>query len=132
MRDTNGARAATAEHPATPRVAPQFTRALAAERSRLEGKREQLLRKREAVQAELAEIDRCEAAVGELLGLLAPLLAANGSEPAAADDEGRAGAGAADQRRRGGETDGRDRAQRCRRDGGRHRTSSPTWPSGCS
>ena len=41
MKETNGARAATAEHPATPKVAPRFTRAAQAERSRLEGKREQ-------------------------------------------------------------------------------------------
>jgi len=53
MRETDGARGATAEHPATPTVAPRFARAAEAERSRLEGKREQLLRKPEAVQAEL-------------------------------------------------------------------------------
>ena len=56
MRETNGTRAATAEPLATPSVAPRFRRAAEAERSRLEGKREQLLRKREAVQAELAEV----------------------------------------------------------------------------
>ena len=90
MRETNGARAATAEHPATPKVAPRFTRAAQAERSRLEGKREQLRRKREAVQAELGEIDRAVSAIGELLGLLVPLLPANGSEPGPAGDDSRA------------------------------------------
>jgi hypothetical protein len=91
MKETNGARAATAEHAATPKVAPRFTRAAQAERSRLEGKREQLRHKREAVQAELAQIDRADAEIGELLELLAPLLADNGSEPGA-DGEG-SGAG---------------------------------------
>ena len=89
MRETNGTRAATAEPLATPSVAPRFRRAAEAERSRLEGKREQLLRKREAVQAELAEIDRAVGAIGELLELLAPLLPANGSEPGAAGDDSR-------------------------------------------
>jgi len=84
MRETDGARAATAEYPAAPQVAPRFTRAAEAERSRLEGKREQLLRKREAVQAELGRIDRAVGATDELLELLAPLLAANGNEPEAA------------------------------------------------
>ena len=87
MRETNGTRAATAEHAATPSVALRFTRAAEAERSRLEGKREQLLRKREAVQAELGEIDRAVGAIGELLALLEPLLPANGSEPGAAGDD---------------------------------------------
>jgi hypothetical protein len=87
MRETDDAPAATAEHSATPTVAPRFTRAAEAERSRLEGKREQLLRKREAVQAELGEIDRAVDAIGELLELLAPLLATNGSEPGAASDD---------------------------------------------
>jgi hypothetical protein len=112
MRETNGARAATAEHPATPRVAPRFTRAVEAERSRLEGKREQLLRKREAVQAELGEVDRCVGAVGELLELLAPLLAANGSEADEADDNGRTGAERGALTSKAGEADARDRAQR--------------------
>jgi hypothetical protein len=89
MRETDGARVATAEHLATPSVAPRFTRAAQAERSRLEGKREQLLRKREAVQAELGEIERAVDAVGELLKLLAPLLPANGSEPGATGDDSR-------------------------------------------
>ena len=89
MRETNGTRAATGEHAATPSVAPRFTRAAEAERSRLEGKREQLLRKREAVQAELGEIDRAVGAIGELLALLAPLLPANGSEPGATGDDSR-------------------------------------------
>ena len=87
MRETDGERAATAEHPATPSVAPRFMRAAAAERSRLEGKREQLLRKRAAVQAELGEIDRAVGAIGELLELLVPLLPANGSEPGADGDD---------------------------------------------
>lgn len=111
MRETDGARAATAEHPATPTVAPRFTRAAQAERSRLEGKREQLLRKREAVQAELGEIDRSVGAIGGLLELLAPLLVANGNEPGAAGDDSRSGAehGASASERR--EADERDRAQ---------------------
>ena len=62
-----------------------------AERSRLEGKRAQLLHKREAVQAELGRIDRAVEATDELLELLAPLLAANGSEPEAADENGTQG-----------------------------------------
>jgi hypothetical protein len=87
-----GEPAGTAEHPAAPTVAPRFTRAAEAERSRLEGKREQLLRKREAVQAELGEIDRAVGAIGELLALLALLLPANGGEPGAAGDDIRSGA----------------------------------------
>ena len=60
MKDTNGAQAATDEHPDAPKVAPRFTRAVNAERSRLEGKRAQLLLKREAAQAELGgSIDLC-------------------------------------------------------------------------
>ena len=50
MKDRNGAQAATDEHPDGPKVAPRFTRAVNAERSRLEGKRAQLLLKREAAQ----------------------------------------------------------------------------------
>lgn len=88
MRETEGGRAATAEHPAGPKVAPRFMRAAEAERSRLEGKREQLLRKREAVRGELGEIDRAIGAIGELLELLEPLLPANGSEPGADGDDG--------------------------------------------
>jgi hypothetical protein len=103
MRETDGGRPAAAEHPARPTVAPRFTRAAEAERSRLEGKREQLLRKRAAVQAELGEIDRAVAAIAELLELLAPLLPANGGEPGAAGDDGRAEA----ERRRGGVGTGR-------------------------
>ena len=75
MRENNGARAATAEQPAPPKVAPRFTRAAQVERSRLEGKREQLLQKREAAQAEVERIDRAVGSVDELLELLAPLLA---------------------------------------------------------
>jgi len=104
MRETNGTRVATAEHAATPSVALRFTRAAEAERSRLEGKREQLLRKREAVQAELAEIDRAVGAIGELLELLAPLLPANGSEPGAAGDDSRP------EDERGGSASGRGEA----------------------
>ena len=81
MKDTNGAQAATDEQPGAPKVAPRFTRAVNAERSRLEGKRAQLLLKREAAQAELGRIDRAVQATDELLELLAPLLAANGNEP---------------------------------------------------
>ena len=112
MRETDGERAATGEHPARPSVAPRFTRAAAAERSRLKGKREQLLRKREAVQAELAAIDRAVGGIGELLELLAPLLPANGSEPGAAGDENRAEAehGASASGR--GEADERDPTRR--------------------
>jgi len=104
MRVKDGARAATAEHPATPSVAPRFTRAAQAERSRLEGKREQLLRKREAVEAELGLIDRAVGGVDELIELLAPLLAANGSEPGSVGDGIRAEAepgGSGPARRRG-------------------------------
>ena len=104
MRETNGTRVATAEHAATPSVAPRFTRAAEAERSRLEGKREQLLRKREAVQAELGEIDRAVGAIGELLALLEPLLPANGSEPGAAGDDSRP------EDERGGSASGRGEA----------------------
>ena len=84
MRQKDSVRAATAEHPATPSVAPRFTRAAQAERLRLEAKREQLLRKREAAQAEVGRIDDAIGAVEELLELLAPLLSANGSDPGAA------------------------------------------------
>jgi hypothetical protein len=41
------------------------------------------------VQAELGKIDRAVGSIGELLALLAPLLA-NGSEPGAACDDPRA------------------------------------------
>ena len=87
MSEKNGARAATAEHPATPSVAPRFVRAAQTERSRLEGKREQLLHKREEAQAEVERIDRAVGSVDELLELLAPLLAGNGGEPEAAGDD---------------------------------------------
>lgn len=92
MRQADGEPAATAERPATPGVAPRFARAAQAERSRLVGKREQLMRKREAVQAELGEIDGAVGAIGELLALLEPLLPANGSEPGAAGDDSGSGA----------------------------------------
>src|SRR6185312_8243534 len=85
MRVREG-KAATAERPGTPNVAPRFTRAAQAERSRLEGRREQLLRKREAAQAEVAQIDLAVGKVDELLELLAPLLGTNGSEPARQGD----------------------------------------------
>ena len=90
MKEANGARAATDEHPGTPKVAPRFTRAVKAERSRLEGKRAQLLRKREAAHAEVARIDRAVEATDELLGLLAPLLATDDGEPDAAGRHGAA------------------------------------------
>ena len=83
MRQKDSVRGATAEHPATPSVAPRFTRAAQAERSRLEAKREQLAHKREAAQAEVGRIDDAIGAVDELLELLAPLLSANGSDPEA-------------------------------------------------
>jgi hypothetical protein len=85
MRVKDG-KPAAAERPGTAKVGPRFTRAAQAERSRLEGKREQLLRKREAAQAEVAQIDLAVSEVDELLELLAPLLGANGSEPAANGD----------------------------------------------
>jgi hypothetical protein len=110
MRRKDGTRAATAEHTATPTVAPRFTRAVGAERSRLEGKREQLLRRRAEAQAEVERIDRAVSTVDELLALLAPLLAGNGSEPAAAGD-GSEGPGPADPDRAGGEVHERDRAE---------------------
>jgi hypothetical protein len=84
MKQTNGTQAATDGRPGAPKVAPRFTRAVNAERSRLEGKRAQLLLKREEAQAELARIDRAVQATDELLELLTPLLAANGNEPKAA------------------------------------------------
>lgn len=93
MRQNNGARAATAQHPATPKVAPRFTRAAQAERSRLEAKREQLLHKREEAKAEVERIDRAVGSVDELLELLAPLLAGNGSEPGATSDNSTDAAG---------------------------------------
>ena len=108
MKDTNGARAASDEHPGAPKVAPRFTRAVNAERSRLEGKREQLLLKREATQAELARIDRAVEATDELLGLLAPLLAANGSESAAASDGSNAEVEPGGSGSKGGEAHERD------------------------
>ena len=91
MRQRNGARGKTAERPAEPSVAPRFTRAVEAERARLEGKREQLLRKRKEAQAEVERIGRAVTTVDELLELLAPLLAGNGSEPGAAGDGNSAG-----------------------------------------
>src|ERR1700758_2410284 len=81
MRIKDGKPAAV-ERPGTAKVGPRCTRAAQAERSRLEGKREQLLRKREAAQAEVAQIDLAVSEVDELLELLAPLLGTNGSEPA--------------------------------------------------
>ena len=93
MKQTNGAQAATDEPPGAPKVAPRFTRAVNAERSRLGGKRAQLLLKREEAQAELARIDRAVQATDELLELLTPLLAANGNEPEAARGNSGAEAG---------------------------------------
>ena len=108
MKDTNGAQAATDEHPGAPKVAPRFTRAVNAERSRLEGKRAQLLLKREAAQAELGRIDRAVQATDELLELLAPLLAANGSESEAAGDGSDAEAEPGGSGSKGGEAHERD------------------------
>ncbi len=89
-----------AERPGTPKVPPRFTRAAQAERSRLQDRREQLLRKREAAQAQVAKIDLAVGEVDELLELLAPLLAGNGSEPAAAGDDTEQDAEPADHRQR--------------------------------
>ena len=111
MKDTNGAQAATDEHPGAPKVAPRFTRAVNAERSRLEGKRAQLLLKREAAQAELGRIDRAVQATDELLELLAPLLAANGNEPEAAGENGTPGVERGASASESGEAPARDRAQ---------------------
>ena len=94
MRGKNDAPGATAERSAKATVAPRFTRAAEAERSRLAGRRQQLVNKRETFQEEIRHIDRAIAAVDELLGMLTPLLAANGSEPGATADgpgAGRAG-----------------------------------------
>ena len=88
MKQTNGARAAAEDHAGAPSVAPRFTRAVTAERSRLEDKRAQLLQKREAAQAEVKRIDRAVEATDELLELLAPLVAADGGEPDAAGQNG--------------------------------------------
>ena len=111
MREKNGARAATAEHPATPSVAPRFVRAAQTERSRLEGKREQLLHKREEAQAEVERIDRAVGATDELLELLAPLLAGNGGEPEAAGDDSNPAAERAAGGSQLGQARERDRAQ---------------------
>jgi hypothetical protein len=97
MRVKEG-KAATAERPVAANLAPRFTRAAQAERSRLEGKRQQLLRKREAAQAEVAQIDLAVSEVDELLELLAPLLGTNGSEPARQGDGTEPDAELADQR----------------------------------
>ena len=88
MTVKDGTQAAAAKRPAGPKVAPRFTRAAQAERSRLHGKREQLLEKREVAQAEVAQIDRAVSEVDELLELLAPLLAGNGSDQATAGEGG--------------------------------------------
>ena len=112
MRETNGRRPATDERPGTPDVAPRFTRAVKAERARLEGKRAQLLRKREAAQAEVARIDRAVEATDQLLELLAPLLTANGSEPEAAGEDGSRGAEPGGSASVPVEARERDRAQR--------------------
>ena len=112
MKKNERAGAASVERSATPWVAPRFTRAAHAERSRLQGRREQLLRKREDVDAELRSVDRAAGAIEELLELLAPRRAANGSKPqaaadgtAAAAEPGRPGANDA-------ETNERDGAER--------------------
>jgi hypothetical protein len=112
MKDTNGAQAAADGHPGAPKVAPRFTRAVNAERSRLEGKRAQLLHKREAAQAELGRIDRAVAATDELLELLAPLLAADGSEPEPGGENGTAGAEQGASTSEPGQAHARARAQR--------------------
>ena len=111
MKEANGAQAATDEHPGTPKVAPRFTRAVNAERSRLEGKRAQLLLKREAAQAELGRIDRAVQATDALIELLAPLLAGDGSEPESVDENGTAGAERAAPTAEAGAAHTRDRAR---------------------
>ena len=111
MRRNDDAGAATAEPAATPPIARRFTRAAEAERSRLKGRREQLLAKREEVQAELGSIDRGVDAIDELLELLAPLLAGNGSESAAASDGSNAQAEPGGPGSNGGEPRGRDDAE---------------------
>jgi hypothetical protein len=111
MKETNGARATTDEHPGTPEVGPRFTRAVRAERARLEGKAAQLLRKREAAQAEVARIERAVEATGGLLGLLAPL-ADNGGESEPADENGSAADEPGSSASEPGEGAARDRAQR--------------------
>jgi hypothetical protein len=88
MKEANGARATADEHSGAPGVAPRFSRAVKAERSRLKGKRAQLLQKREAAQAEVKRIDRAVEGADELLELLAPLVAADGGEPDAAGQNG--------------------------------------------
>ena len=108
MKHTNGAQGATDEHPGAPQVAPRFTRAVNAERSRLDGKRAQLLLKRQAAEAELGRIDRAVQATDELLELLAPLLAGNGSESAAAGDGRNAEAEPGGSGSKGGEAHERD------------------------
>jgi hypothetical protein len=112
MRQTDGPRATAAAHGAAPEVAPRFARAAQAERLRLDGKREQLLRKREEVEAELARIDRAVGATDELLELLAPLLATNGSGPGAAGEDSSAGAERGASASERSESHERDRAQR--------------------
>jgi uncharacterized protein YlxW (UPF0749 family) len=88
MKETNGVQTAKDEHHGAPKVAPRFTRAVKAERSRLEDKRAQLLQKREAAQAEVNRIDRAVEATDKLLELLAPLVAADGGELGAAGQNG--------------------------------------------
>jgi hypothetical protein len=103
MKVKDGRPGATAGRRATAKVAPRFTRAAQAERSRLQGRREQLLRKREAVEAEIAQIDVAVSEVDELLELLAPLFAANGSEPEVTGDGTEPDAKPGDQRQPGKE-----------------------------
>jgi hypothetical protein len=112
MKQANGAGAATAERPGTPKVAPRFTRAVKAERSRLEDKRAQLLHKREAAQAELGRIDRAVEATDGLIELLAPLLAADGSEPETGGENGTPEAEQGASTSEPGQAHARDRAQR--------------------
>ena len=112
MKETNGRRPAMDQRPGTPDVAPRFTRAVKAERARLEGKRAQLLSKREAAQSEVARVDRAVEATDELLELLAPLLTANGSEPEPADEHGSAGTEPVSSASEPGVAHARDRAQR--------------------
>ena len=107
MKEANGAQAATDEHP----DAPQVARGSHGRPPRLEGKRAQLLLKREAAQAELGRIDRAVQATDELLELLAPLLAANGNEPEAAGGDSSAEADRGTSASELAEARVRDRAQ---------------------
>jgi hypothetical protein len=84
MRQNSGVRATTAEHPATPGVAPRFTRAAEAEGSRLEASASSWCASARRRRPRSGASTTPSGAVDELLELLAPLLYRNGSEPEAA------------------------------------------------